>query len=929
MQEMKPWIRWLVPFGSVGAAALFILAMRPMMSGVAPFYPYVVALALTAYVAGAGPAFVALAASFAVILGLLPPSPVFSATSPSVQAFLASYFVGSLVMIALVLHARRGLLATRRLADELKASETRLRRAADVAALNARVTDATRSLVDPNAIALAALEALRAYLGADRCAYAEVESDEDHFAFAGCACAAGVPAVTGRFPVSAFGTEALRLLRARQPFVLADSADLPPGAERDAYRATGIVAMIAAPLHRGERFVAGTGVHMQVARRWTPEEVAIVQSITERIWEAVERARAETRLSRVEERFRAAQDSSIVPFTILAAVRDGAGSIVDFAWMYVNPAASAVLRRPAGDLMGRRLLEVLPGNRGLLFDSYVRVVESGEPMRQEIPYAADGIEGAFLNVCSRLDDGVAVWFLDVSEQRRSTDEIARQREELRTMLDLLPVGVAISHDARGDHISASRRFADLLGLAETDNVSCTGPNRDVVTFRFERDGRELAADELPMQVASRTGQEIRDVEFDAVSADGRVHHLMVSAAPLFGPDGKVRGSIGTHVDVTSLKRIQQELLLADRQKNEFLATLAHELRNPMAPIRYAAALIRPDATPEQLDQARRTLERQSAQMARLLDDLLDVSRITRNVIELQRGTCDLREIAAEAIDAARPELVARHHRLVTSMPPAPLWVDGDAARLLQVIGNLLGNAVKYTPLGGRIEVALDEIDGRARVRVVDSGVGLSPDMLPRVFGLFAQVHKNLPASQGGLGIGLAVVKRLVELHGGRVAAASAGLGQGACFSIELPQVAAPAAILAAADTPVAPLPGRSPCVLVVDDNEDAANLLAAVFRGQGWPVQVAYRGRQALALADALRPDVVVLDIGLPDLAGDLVAAELRQRPGGAGMLLVAVTGWGQAEDRQRTREAGFDLHCVKPVDAQELVGVVRRRQLS
>ena len=503
--------------------------------------------------------------------------------------------------------------------------------------------------------------------------------------------------------------------------------------------------------------------------------------------------RIEAALHVSEERFRVAQDSSLVAFTILRAVRDAHGAIVDFEWEYVNKTAARILKRPVERLVGARLLTELPGHRGSspLFDTYVEVVDTGVARSLQLTYDQDGVRGTFLNAVSRLGDGVAVWFMDLTERQALIEEL-------------------------------------------------------------------------------------RDTE-------------------------------------ASLRE-------ADRQKDEFLATLAHELRNPMAPIRYAAAMIRPGAPPESLERSRQMIERQSAQMSRLLDDLLDVSRITRNVIELKRERVDLRRVVEDVVDSARPAVLAERQRLSVSMPAGPAWVDGDPVRLGQVVHNLLQNAIKYTPADGHIEVAVETKENEARICVRDSGVGLAPSMLTNVFKLFSQVHPSMRASKGGLGIGLAISRRLVELHGGSIEVRSEGLGRGAEFCVRLAlSQGSDARRARAGQTAPTVLPARRR-VLVVDDNVDAADGLAMLLRAHGLDVQVAYRGAEAIALATAVKPDVVLLDLGLPDMPGEEVAHRLRQDTRASEARLIAITGWGQEADRARTREAGFDLHLVKPVDPDVLL---------
>lgn len=355
---------------------------------------------------------------------------------------------------------------------------------------------------------------------------------------------------------------------------------------------------------------------------------------------------------------------------------------------------------------------------------------------------------------------------------------------------------------------------------------------------------------------------------------------------------------------------------ADRRKDEFLAMLAHELRNPLAPLRNALHVVR-QRGPEQsavVRQAWELMDRQVDHLVRLVDDLLDVSRITRGRVELRKEKVDLAEAATRALESARPLIDARRHRLTYEGPPAPVRVEADPVRLAQVIGNLLNNAAKYTDEGGQITLTVGREGHEAVVRVRDTGAGLPPEMLPRVFDLFTQAESTLDRAQGGLGIGLTLVRSLVEMHGGSVQALSAGPGQGSEFVVRLPALAGePEARAGAGPAAAAPVAPRR--VLVVDDNADSAESLALLLRLSGHQARTAYNGTSALAAARAFSPQVVLLDIGLPGMDGYEVARRLRAGAGGEKMVLVAQTGYGQEDDHRRSRQAGFDAHLVKPVD--------------
>jgi signal transduction histidine kinase len=370
------------------------------------------------------------------------------------------------------------------------------------------------------------------------------------------------------------------------------------------------------------------------------------------------------------------------------------------------------------------------------------------------------------------------------------------------------------------------------------------------------------------------------------------------------------------------RKIAEALREADRRKDEFLAMLAHELRNPLAPIRNAVYILKQTkADPSMVRQAEDMIERQVQHMARLLDDLLDVSRISRGKIDLRREPLAIAALVERTVEAVRPLIKARHHELSVRMPSEPLWVQGDTTRLEQVLTNLLNNATNYTDPGGQIHLSVEAENANVVLRVRDTGVGLAPELLPHIFDLFVQGAKRPDRAESGLGIGLTLVKTLVEMHGGTIEAHSPGIGLGSEFVVRLPalghgELERQKKTMArfASETK---LPVRR--ILVVDDKEDAAQSLAMLLRLKGHEVQVALDGPAALELARSCRAEVALLDIGMQGMDGYELARRLRQEPDGQSILLIALTGWGQADDRQRSQEAGFDYHLVKPVDPESL----------
>jgi PAS domain S-box-containing protein len=432
---------------------------------------------------------------------------------------------------------------------------------------------------------------------------------------------------------------------------------------------------------------------------------------------------------------------------------------------------------------------------------------------------------------------------------------------------------------------------------------------------------------------------VATIEHPVAGADGKVRWQHWTDRGFFDEHGRIFEYQAVGHDITERKRAEEEhqkrvaqervaeaLREVDRRKDEFLAVLAHELRNPLAPIALAAELIRiRNPADESIAWARDVIARQTAQLTRLVDDLLDVSRITLGKIKLNPATFDLRRVIGQAIEAAQPLLSARRHTLAISMPDQPQPIRGDAARLMQIISNLLNNAAKFTRDGGRITLSVRRADEQVVVGIADNGVGIPAHMLERVFDMFTQVEGAGERAHDGLGIGLALVKRLVEMHGGDIEARSDGPGCGSEIVVRLPLADDQEADAGAAAGPaVAGAPERSgPLrILVVDDNVDAADSLSRLLRLHRHEVQVAHDGLAALAAAPGFAPDVVLLDLGMPKLGGLEVAVRLRDD--GSRALLVALTGFGQADDRARTAAAGFDHHLTKPVDPQQLLALLR-----
>jgi two-component system CheB/CheR fusion protein len=509
--------------------------------------------------------------------------------------------------------------------------------------------------------------------------------------------------------------------------------------------------------------------------------------------------------------------------------------------------------------------------------------------------------------------------LESEGEERARVEAALRASERRLvqLADTMPqiVWTAVP-DGSVDYFNG--RFYEYTGLTPAEALAPEGW-RSVVH-----------PDDLPRLSALRDVAVGRGEVFEAEvrlrdEAGGYRWHLLRSV-PVHDEAGRLVRRFGTATDVDDLKRAGEALREADRRKDEFLALLAHELRNPLAPIRNALRLMRqPDLTSESTEPDRAMAERQVIHLARLVEDLMDVARIATGKAELRKEVVDLAAVARRAIDSARSAIDARGHLLEVELPAEPMPVDADSTRLEQIVWNLLSNATKYTDPGGTIRLRAAREGDELVLRIEDTGIGIEPAILPRVFEMFVQAGDLAGRSEGGLGLGLSLVKALIELHGGRVEAASAGPGAGSAFTVRLPVAPAPDRPSARDQDDLAPK-GRPPRrrVLVVDDNVDAAVSLGRLLtRLYGQDVCVVHDGPSALRSAEEFRPEVVLLDLGMPGMDGYEVARRLRDRPDSSGATLVALTGWGQESDRQKSRLAGIDHHLVKPVEPETLCSIL------
>ena len=530
-----------------------------------------------------------------------------------------------------------------------------------------------------------------------------------------------------------------------------------------------------------------------------------------------------------------------------------------------------------------------------------------------------------LFVGSRLDDGTIMeYVIDVSDRKAAERAKRESDERYRTLFDSIDAGFCVLEMIYRDGRAADYRFVEVNRAFEPQ----TGL-RDATakTMREHVPEHEQNWFDIYARVAE-SGEPRRFVE----EAKGLGRWYEVSAFRAGSPGS---GRVGVLFnDTTARVRAEQALKEEATRKDEFLATLAHELRNPLAPIINAVSILRlREESDVELRRLGELIDRQVHHLVRLVDDLLDVSRVTFGKVQLRRERVDLRSVAREAVTTSEPLLAAGAHRLSLQLATEPVWVDGDPVRLAQVISNLLNNAARYTPsrapsrtpagapstgrAGGEITLQVGTLEGAARIVVGDSGIGIEPALLERVFEPFVQLERREAGGMAGIGIGLALARALVQLHGGRISAESAGPGQGSRFIVTLPLAAAPEARERASAPAPRAVPRR---FLVIDDNIDATDSQAALLRLLGHQVETAYSGAAALEKARVFRPEIVFFDLGMPGMDGFEVARQLRAMPEVREVLLVAQTGWGQEEDRRRTRAAGFDAHFAKPVDMATLM---------
>lgn len=587
---------------------------------------------------------------------------------------------------------------------------------------------------------------------------------------------------------------------------------------------------------------------------------------------------------------------------------------------YMNPVAEALTGWRYEEVAGQPIDAVFrlmdEQSRERLESPVLEVFRTSAPicLKNVLLDARDQKE-RFVDVAAAVDgnsDGPSVGciliFRDVTERRRG--ERALGSEGLYRSLVDSQAEMLCRFRRDGTILFANIAYANEQGTTPEELI---GTNFWNFLPKAERPGVAKRLDSLTPE-----NPEV-SIENRLWTVSGERWTLWTNRALKFDENGRVTEAQSAGIDITERKQMEHALQEADRRKDEFLATLAHELRDPLAPIRNSLQIMKQaKGSPELSGAAQEAIDRQVSHLVRLVDDLLDVSRITRDKLELRRTRLELGDIIRQAVDICRPSAEGNQQTLEMTLPQQPVYLQADPVRLAQVMNNLLINACKYTPPGGCIRVSMESAADETVITVRDSGIGMPPDKLQSIFEMFEQVRSAGARPAGGLGVGLTLVRRLVELHGGTVSAASAGVGKGSEFVVRLPTAGAERKG-ETTELPLIPLPARSLRVLVVDDNRDSADSLAALLRLNGHETHVAYDGLAAVRETEKLRPQVVLLDRGLPLLDGAGACRRIREAPWGKSIAIMAVTGWGQEEDRRESERAGFDHHLTKPVDYELL----------
>ena len=781
------------------------------------------------------------------------------------------------------------------------------------------LADRLRPLTSPEKVTAAACELLGQHLGVSRVVLCDINEVQKTF----LVCSEWNRDLKGsmagvKSTLDDFGLEHVAALRSGKISVNHDVTLDPRTADTaEKFAQLGIRADLAIPLVKSGFLTMVLALHHPAAHHWTDAEIALATDVAERTWSAAEGARAQAELQ-------AERDQSQHLFDIMTE----GFAVIDRNWcvMQMNAAGLHMGRRTKLEVIGKNQWDIWPEFIGTELEGVYRRVMAmrvADSFEQKI-HSSDGHTASLaVTVYPMLDDRIGVFFRDDSERNAASEALRISRTRAENALAVAQLGT-FDLNVVTNHVECSARTREIFGFTDAQG--------HVAADFFDR----ILPSDLPrirQEVADATNQNRRlETEYRIQLPDGSIRSIVsVSTCQIDSVGAWVR-QVGVFSDTTAQKQAEEKLRDVDRRKDEFLAMLAHELRNPLAPITTAADILsRPSVNEKTLREMSAMVVRQANHMTRLIDDLLDVSRINNGLVTLAREAVDLKDVVASAVEQVSSLIEKQNHDFSMQISGEALRVEGDRVRLVQVFANILTNAARYTPADGKILLNLGIVrsttGSQAKVVVRDNGMGMNESLLPHIFELFTQGERSPDRYQGGLGLGLSLVKNLVELMGGTVTARSDGFGMGSEFTVVLPLLVEDSVAAA----PRKALPQVSDNVqikhiMVVDDNVDAATSLAMLLEMDGHKVSVAHSAEQALAIAcfaASSPPQAFLLDIGLPVMDGYELARQLRALPVTASATLIALTGYGQPQDREKSKAVGFDLHLEKPVDPARLLALL------
>ena len=780
-----------------------------------------------------------------------------------------------------------------------------------------KLSDCLRPLASAQEVTAAACELLGVHLGVSRVVFCEINDALGTFFVRSEWSRDRQGDMAGMTrALNDFGPDHVAQLRTGQVSANHDvTLDSRTADHAQAFIERGIRADLAVPLVKSGALTVILALHHPAPHQWTAAEIDLVKDTAERTWSAAESVRAQAEL-------RAERDQSQHLFNIMTE----GFSVIDNDWRIaqINGEGLRIGRRTKQQVLGHKLWDIWPEVIDTELDRvYRRVMATRvqETFQQQIHFADDHKLSLAITVYPMLDKGIAAFVRDITEREEANEALRISHSRAENALTVAKLGT-FDFNVVTRQIECSARSCEIFGLPVAQDHSADEFSQRIVASDLPRFRQEIAD--------ARAQKRRLDLEYRIQLPDGSIRHIVSASTCQTDSDGVVVRQVGVVSDVTAQKQAEDKLRDVDRRKDEFLAMLAHELRNPLAPITMAAGILsRPGVSQKTLQEMSAIVVRQADHMTCLIDDLLDVSRINKGLVTLDREALDLKDVLASAVEQVRSLMEKQNHDFSMQVTGEALHVEGDRVRLVQVFANILANAAKYTPPGGKIHLDLAVDGSHAKARVRDNGVGMSESLLPHIFDIFTQAERTPDRSQGGLGLGLSLVKNLVGLQGGTVTARSDGPGRGSEFTVLLPLLV---------NEPVQPAPPSPPPhvagnvevkhIMVVDDNVDAATTVAMLLEMDGHTVSVVHSAENALAIAQAAAlnpPQAFLLDIGLPGMDGYELARRLRALPATTTATLIALTGYGQPQDREKSQAAGFDHHVEKPVDPDRLLALLTR----